>query len=1008
MANYAKIGSSDIAKKILEKTVNLIKNKDKVKLKDAEELLTKEKNSKTVKVGDKEVNVSKDGSTTEVSISKKDTKVKKPDVETIEAQDILLKYNALKLTPKILSDFNVKNMKSEKDILKFIELISKKYSGDIKNRTRGVMDHAQTKKFADVIGRDPKTLTQTLLRLKPGDTLNAEYMLAARELLAAGMAQLDDMAKLVTKNDGVNVTDVMKLEFRQHFALMSEFQKIVKGVQTETARTLQAMRIPTSNKQFANVNIDDLNKSDLVIQLGGADEITKLATLYIRAGEAGSHSRLKFNTDTGGFLNLKKVSDSIGEIFINSILSAPGTHVRNTLGNWVAQGIIATERKLAARLVGKEKTARFLGYDETNLGVAAYEDVAAAYGQTMAAQEMWMALSTTFKQQGGMLKILKNIDQLVPATHAGSKVEMHGNKLTASNFNIENKAAAVGVDLLGQLLTLGRIPTKMLSSSDNIFKNKEYRAQLFKLAYRDGMEQYHKGTLKYDDIAAYIAHRVDSPKQSVVETAKKEMSYSVFQTKADDRGDALGKLATIAQKIKGSGGGYMTWLTNYYIPFTQTPINIAGFVAERTPGLAHILTGYNAKIAAGGAEATMAKIKLQLGMTFYMAAIGSTYAMSGDSQRSEPLMIGGADIDIKGKTTGGKYEMMQGLELQPNAIRLPNGKGGFYQFNITGNDPISAMFAMAGNSAKAIEMMMFDTGIDHFFESDSNFHDKFGDVANKKINSLEMAQTTLALILSFGENLTNSTYLAGAGDLFDDIQMLSKTMSGDMSAQSTAKVLKKMSMKFTTGFIPNVFKKTSKTFVNSDYQKISNEWSTLIQSQLYNKNLPTKYNIFGDPKKTFGFYSNVNLSEAQKEVYRVMPKLSRTTNTLNMKGGINIEMTADEQEFFQFHSGDLFSSGVTELINDVTYKNADVAVQKILIKKVLSNSRTTAKNMLKSDGSGDFASSKFYESINARHQEIFLKKMIAENDGDPFKDDSLIELENQINNQDQIIEANTQ
>jgi len=998
MVSFAKIGSSDAAKKIVETAGNLIKNKDKIKLKDAEKLLTKEKNSKTVKVGDKEVNVSQDGSSTEVSISKRDTKVKKPDVEPIEAQDILLKYNAQKLTPKILSDFNIKNMKSEKDILKFIELISKKYSGDIKNRTRGIQDHNQTKKFADAIGRDPKHLTQTLLKLKPGDTLNAEYMLAARELLAAGMARLDEMAQLVTKDGKVSVTDAMKLEFRQHFALMAEFQKIVKGVQTETARTLQSMRIPTRTKQFTNVNVDELNKSDLVIQLGGADEITKLATLYIRAGEAGSHSRLKFNTDTGGFLNLKKVSDSIGEIFINSILSAPGTHVRNTLGNWVAQGIIATERKIAARLYGSVDGS----------GIAAYEDVAAAYGQTMAAQEMWMALSSTFKQQGGMLKILKNIDQLVPATHAGSKVEMHGNKLTASNFNIENKVAAKGVDLLGQLLTLGRIPTKMLSSSDNIFKNKEYRAQLFKLAYRDGMEQYHKGTLKYDDISAYIAHRVDTPKQSVVEAAKKEMSYSVFQTKADDRGDALGKLATIAQKIKGSGGGYMTWLTNYYIPFTQTPINIAGFVAERTPGLAQMLTGYNAKIAAGGAEATMAKIKMQLGMTFYMAAIGSTYAMSGDGQRSEPLAIGGADMDIPGKSTGGKYEMMQGLELQPNSIRLADGKGGFHQFNITGNDPISSMFAMAGNSAKAIEMMMFDTGMDNFFESDSNFHAKFGDVANKKMNSLEMAQITAALIYSFGENLTNSTYLAGAGDLFDDIQMLSKSMSGDMSEQSSAKVLKKMSMKFATGFIPNVIKKTSKTFVNSDYQKISNEWSTLIQSQLYNKNLPTKYNIFGEPKKTFGFYTNVKLSDAQKEVYRVMPKLSRTANTLNMKGGINIEMTADEQNFFQFHSGDLFSSGVTELINDVTYKNADVAVQKIMIKKVLSNSRTTAKNMLKSDGSGELAASKFYESINARHQEIFLKKMIAENDGDPFKDESLIELENQINNQDQIIEANTQ
>ena len=381
----AKILSSDIAKEIVTKAGDLIIGKDKIKLKKAEDLLSKEK--KKIKVDNQKVNVTKDGQTE--SVVKVDTKVKKPDVEPIEAQDILLKYNATKLTPKVLSDFNIKNMKSEKDILKFIELISKKYSGDIKNRTRGVIDHAQTKKFADVIGRDPKGLTQTLLRLKPGDTLNAEYMLAARELLAAGMARLDEMAQAVTKDGGMNTTAAMQLEFRQHFALMGEFQKIVKGVQTETARTLQSMRIPTRTKQFTNVNIDELNKSDLIIQMGGKDEITNLATLYIRSGKAGSTSRLKFNTDTGGFLNLKKVSDSIAEIFINSILSAPATHVRNIAGNWVAQGIIQAERKLAQKLYG----------DVPGSGIAAYEDVAAAYGKSMANQEMWFALNSTFKQK---------------------------------------------------------------------------------------------------------------------------------------------------------------------------------------------------------------------------------------------------------------------------------------------------------------------------------------------------------------------------------------------------------------------------------------------------------------------------------------------------------------------------------------------------------------------------------------------------------------------------------
>ena len=169
----AKIFSSDtgkkVAKEVVEKAGELIKNKSKKELIKAEDLLIKEK--KKIKVDDKKVNVTKDGQTE--TVVKVDTKVKRPDVEPIEAQDILLKYNATKLTPKVLSDFNVKNMKSEKDILKFIELISKKYSGDIKKRTRGIQDHAQTKKFADVIGRDPKGLTQTLLRLKPGETLNS-------------------------------------------------------------------------------------------------------------------------------------------------------------------------------------------------------------------------------------------------------------------------------------------------------------------------------------------------------------------------------------------------------------------------------------------------------------------------------------------------------------------------------------------------------------------------------------------------------------------------------------------------------------------------------------------------------------------------------------------------------------------------------------------------------------------------------------------------------------------
>ena len=121
--------------------------------------------------------------------------------------------------------------------------------------------------------------------------------------------------------------------------------------------------------------------------------------------------------------------------------------------------------------------------------------------------------------------------------------------------------------------------------------------------------------------------------------------------------------------------------SNYYIPFTQTPINITGFVAERTPGLAHILTGYKNKIAAGGVEATMAKMKLQLGTAFYLAAISSTYALKDKGQRSDLMTLSGADSDVPGKFDGGKYTMLEGFGFQPNSIRIPDGKGGYHQYN---------------------------------------------------------------------------------------------------------------------------------------------------------------------------------------------------------------------------------------------------------------------------------------------------------------------------------------
>ena len=80
---------------------------------------------------------------------------------------------------------------------------------------------------------------------------------------------------------------------------MAQIQKVLKGVQTETARALQQFRIPTRTKQsFIGGNIDDLNKDQLIVELGGVDEIRSIAKLYVQA-PAGDAAKLKAIEKTG-------------------------------------------------------------------------------------------------------------------------------------------------------------------------------------------------------------------------------------------------------------------------------------------------------------------------------------------------------------------------------------------------------------------------------------------------------------------------------------------------------------------------------------------------------------------------------------------------------------------------------------------------------------------------------------------------------------------------------------
>jgi len=938
------VGGKAGVKILLDKTQEIIKSG---KIKDRKTLVDKKKVDQ-IKIN--EVKAEVVANEAKIKVKLEDLKLKnKPEVNADQADEFLFNLKNSKVPPKVLRDLNINKISTRGDMLRLIEETSKSFKGSIAKQKRGVQTFEDTRGLADLLQTNPKKLYKVLLDLSPGDTLNAEYLLAAREVLGAGMAQLDDLAKKASTGTPDDL-----LKFRQHFALMGEFQKTLIGVKTETARALSSMRIKTEKTGgFNNVDIDELNKSNLLLEFGGEEDIRGIANLYISKAMNGK-AKFDIVKKVG---TLTKFSDAVAESFINVILSNPVTHIRNTAGNWLSMGINNFERKIASRYY-RGDGVNVLGNKfggERKGGVAAYEDVAKIYGKQQAAIEMVAALSpilqeATFLGSKTLGKVTGRLDvgnyEKGIKSNFGqtSKVEIRANRFDA--FDIENSTGASATHMLGRLLTMDRVPTRYLSVFDNYFKNMEYRSELYALAYRETVEAVNKGIVKQADSADYLADLIVNPTKSFTKQAYDAAHYVTYQTKLNTRNDKLGSIQHI-QKAKNNTGP-MSFLANYYLPFIQTPTNILGFVSERTPGLAQVLTRYSADVAEGGAKAQMAKTRLALGSMFYMATMPLGYFG----------VTSGSDIDIPNNMKGSKSIMMKAIGYQPNSIRFPDPRkeGKYVQVNTTGLDPFNMMLSTSANTGKMLGMVMQD-------------HDQAQDVLTH----------LLAYSLSIGEQMSDSTYLAGISKGINDFQTF-KAVGATEGAY-------RWGSKFGASFVPGVVKQVGKQF-NDDFNKINTEFGEYMLKNVKENNLQYDYSILGDRIEKFGHLSSFEMTPVKEELLSVLPTFTSIDKKIsyNFGPGMNvpIPLNSEELRFYKKNSGQLFKKGMEELIQDDNYINETNALMKeAMIKDRLSQARIMAKGFLLS------ADNPFLEDIKVRGEDLRNKKIITRQRGEPLTAETL-------------------
>ena len=818
-----------------------------------------------------------------VEQSLKEKNLKTPPKVSVDKAEKMLFTKENKIKPNKLIDFNINKFETRDDILKFIDEVSVQFKTSFDNQKRGIQTNEATREMAQLLQVNSKDLKESLLKIKPGQTLNAETILAARELLLAAMNKMDELA-VIAKNG----TPEDLLKFRQHMALTSELQKIIKGVQTETGRALQQFKIPVRDKGFTARNLDDLNRDQLIMDLGGDEAIRNLAKTYLKANTSKARATL---TEKVGFIT--KTQDALAEIFINAILSNPMTHVRNTAGNWITQGILMQERKIAGKF--------FSDMSQTG-GVSEFEAIAKAYGRSQAASEMWAAIGRELAE--GKMPQIKN-------QFSGSKIEVRPGKATAEHLGMKEGGLATGVDILGRILTLDRIPTKMLSVSDNYFKNLEYRSEIYALAYRETIELVQSGAVSKANAAEYLANRVVNPPEAHVKKAMEVTLESTFQTKLGTRGDIL-DLGKGLQRLK-SGSGWFTFISNYYLPFIQTPANVVGMTMERTPGLNLVLSSYRNDLsgANGLAAQQLAKSKMATGSLFYLTVMGMTFG--------KPFGVGttgtSPEIGVNFKNKYNKSDMKKLLGIQSGTINIPYGDETL-QINLTGNDPIAMAFRQASDLA-----------------SIAQYGFKDNDQAKDYINMLT------AFTLSVGENIGSSTFMAGIGKAVNDYQ--------NYKQLGFTKGLEKQTKSMVSAFVPTGVRQAMK-LVNEDNNKIAVTIDEYITKNLYDASLPKDYDLLGDEIERFGLISFRKEDPIRNEILNSGVEINKIPKSFSFqKDGLStsIDYTSEELSFMKKRSGEYAKEFLAAIFNSEEYNDPtlDNYVKQEYIKKAFNGARSAAK-----------------------------------------------------------------
>ena len=443
-----------------------------------------------------------------------------------------------------------------------------------------------------------------------------------------------------------------QLHFYQTLRLFGSLYSRTAGDITQSARKLSTLKY--LDKPSTDYSEDFVSFLEKATNLGNEEEFMQIASsfLTLKPYQAGKFAHEGF---------FKRATDAWTEIWVNSLLSSPITHVVNNVANVGFNVLRIGEQAIAAGI------NKIPGLSKPD-GVQFNEVLAQIYSI----------------RDGHRLGLANAIQGFKTGDTATTKLDLRRPNAMGRRLLPEKYRDSFVGDSLEFMGSYFRLPGRFLVAEDEYAKGILYKMEINRIAQRKFNEVINNGGSREAAEEAYIK-TVTNPNNDTVAKAKQSMEEGTFQGDLPD-----GFLKKMQSTVNHPA-------MRVFVPFYKTITNIFLETSKRNPAMAAFMPSVRKDLmgANGPAAKQLALAKLSTGTalmtTFGMYSYGG---MIGENQ----------DIMITGHAPYNRAERDAFFRkgYQPYSFIIKQKDGSFKSISYARFEPISALLAIAADSAYAM------------------------------------------------------------------------------------------------------------------------------------------------------------------------------------------------------------------------------------------------------------------------------------------------------------------